>query len=478
MDQQDIKHRRERFNKDWLAAVENRLSTTIDENSERKIVINLLGPTLSYVASISKPVLESYLEGEFDYVCLNPFVLFTEEMDTIDRGHRYSKSFKSISELPRQDFYLPNIQELQSLLTRDSSTRSLLEELVHQQDITPVISQAGIGQIRLDRNSLEMVPTVTSGNVLQIESVESECQIFESSDVAYPSTKIYEFGKDTVATVQSFEKEIVVLPNRASGGMGVNIADTTQENLKEPLQEAREISTDNKCAVREHIPHESSINAIGLVRPSGSPVTVSVTEQILYGRYYKGNIYPPLLEDRTLRRIQQYNEQVGKTLADIGYEGLYGCDYLLTADRDVFAIDLNPRFQGGLAPVLAHIQQMNNDLSQDVIRTEIGEGGEKLTEQPVLSSSDLAWAHFRLRPSHAPSSISGQVAGKNPLQAIQQAIDSGTTSTRVKTYLPPGADFIGGSHTGWVVSSGPARGKVLEELQTAVNGSEVALFES
>lgn len=479
MDLKDIKQRRERFKREWVSAAESRLSTTIDEYSDSQIAINLLGPTLSCVADISKPVLESHLEAKFDYVCLNPFVLFTEEMNIRDGGHRYSTSLEPLSGLPVQDFYMPNTQELLSLLSRDCRVRTLLEKLGRQQDTTPVLSQAGIGQVRLNNDSLEMVPAVTSGNVLQIESIESECEIFASSDVAYPSTKISEPGKDTEVTVESFEQEhIVVLPNRASGGMGVSVVDKTQEELKDTLQEAREISIDDKFVVREYIPHELSINAIGSVRPFGSPVTVSMTEQILYGNYYKGNIYPPLLEDHSRQKILRYNEQIGRTLAEIGYEGLYGCDYLVTADGDVFAIDLNPRFQGGLAPVLAHIRQVNKDLSRDVIRTEIGEGGEAFSEQPLLSDSNLAWAHFRLRPPQVPSNISGQVSGKNPLETIQWAIDSGTTSTRMQTYLPPGTKFIGGSHAGWVVSSGPIRANVLDELQTTVEAAEISLFDA
>ncbi|MBU1004750.1 MAG: ATP-grasp domain-containing protein [Nanoarchaeota archaeon] len=90
-----------------------------------------------------------------------------------------------------------------------------------------------------------------------------------------------------------------------------------------------------------------NVNAI--VTGENSTHIIYITDQILRGKIYLGNVYPSRADDHAVDTIKRTTTKIGNYLSTLGYKGLFGLDFIVDSNNNVYTIDLNPRRQGGYA---------------------------------------------------------------------------------------------------------------------------------
>lgn len=88
--------------------------------------------------------------------------------------------------------------------------------------------------------------------------------------------------------------------------------------------------------------------SVNMVRWQGETMSYAVTDQILHHWTHYGNSIPSEVPAAVARRIVEYTRRIGSVIPDL--QGVFGVDYVLTCDDELYAVDINPRFCSGTYP--------------------------------------------------------------------------------------------------------------------------------
>jgi hypothetical protein len=139
-----------------------------------------------------------------------------------------------------------------------------------------------------------------------------------------------------------------------------------------------------------------------MVLSENNTLVVCLTDQILRGHQYLGNIYPSNVSAQHRSMILEMTTTVGNYLSMQGFRGLFGLDFLITSAGDCYPLDLNPRRQGSYH---CNVMMSKNvdliDLEQTVIFSEMLPNiKHEQFEAPYC------WAHSKIVP-HRPNPTLG-----------------------------------------------------------------------
>jgi formate-dependent phosphoribosylglycinamide formyltransferase (GAR transformylase) len=144
-------------------------------------------------------------------------------------------------------------------------------------------------------------------------------------------------------------------------------------------------------------------NVCAMVLNENKTLVVCLTDQILRGHQYLGNIYPSIVSDQHRSMILEMTTTVGNYLSTQGFRGLFGLDFLITSAGDCYPLDLNPRRQGSYH---CNVMMSKNvdliDLEQTVVFDET-----LPAIQHKQFEATYCWAHSKIMP-HRPSATLGK----------------------------------------------------------------------
>ena len=107
--------------------------------------------------------------------------------------------------------------------------------------------------------------------------------------------------------------------------------------------------TDEDCEylVTKYIPHELDPTVLAVVANEDSVYIAGVADQtIVDGNKFVGSHYPSTASDEHQQLLKEYTIAVGKVLGKAGYRGIFGCDYLIDMNGEIFFLEINARKQG------------------------------------------------------------------------------------------------------------------------------------
>lgn len=155
-------------------------------------------------------------------------------------------------------------------------------------------------------------------------------------------------------------------------------------------------------------------NSSGIVTGKGKVTVVCISDQILRNNQYMGNIYPSRITTEHVEQIKRATETVGKFLSQQGFRGLFGIDFLITKSGNCYAVDLNPRRQGGYYCIAMSSRYDLIELELAVIFNE---------PIPELSYDDFqvdyCWAHSKLKPYYPNVRITDEFSLGNPVEPFK-----------------------------------------------------------
>ena len=88
--------------------------------------------------------------------------------------------------------------------------------------------------------------------------------------------------------------------------------------------------------------------SVNMVLWQGERTSFAVTDQILHHWIHYGNSIPSEAPQNLSDKIIEYTARIGDVIPDL--QGVYGVDYIITADNELYAVDINPRFCSGTYP--------------------------------------------------------------------------------------------------------------------------------
>jgi len=95
------------------------------------------------------------------------------------------------------------------------------------------------------------------------------------------------------------------------------------------------------------IPHDFDPTVLGVVANEDQVYIAGVADQrIEHGTRFTGSTFPSVLEKKIVSKLIHYTRIAGKLLAKEGYKGIFGCDYIVDKDKNIYFVEINARKQG------------------------------------------------------------------------------------------------------------------------------------
>ncbi len=99
--------------------------------------------------------------------------------------------------------------------------------------------------------------------------------------------------------------------------------------------------------ISRYLPHEFDPTVLAVVANENDVYIAGVADQIIVGgNRFIGSKYPSELSDKNQELLHEYTIRVGKILAQNGYRGIFGCDYLIDKNDKIYFLEINARKQG------------------------------------------------------------------------------------------------------------------------------------
>jgi predicted ATP-grasp superfamily ATP-dependent carboligase len=165
-------------------------------------------------------------------------------------------------------------------------------------------------------------------------------------------------------------------------------------SLDEFYKNLREINKKGHLVASDYISDISiAPNTNAIVVSECDVRIISVTDQVLYGNEYLGNIYPSLVSEAINKKICDITNKVGIHLGQLGYRGIFGCDFIIDQNENVYINDLNPRRQGGYLCNLLLSKKVN--LLEQELLLVLGEDVTDFNHEDF--KVDYAWGHSKIK---------------------------------------------------------------------------------
>lgn len=99
--------------------------------------------------------------------------------------------------------------------------------------------------------------------------------------------------------------------------------------------------------ISRFVPHVHDPTVLAVVASEDDIYIAGVADQIIEANNrFTGSFFPTVLKEAAVDRLKNYTEMVGKWMASKGYRGIFGCDFIVTADNEIFFLEINARKQG------------------------------------------------------------------------------------------------------------------------------------
>ena len=96
----------------------------------------------------------------------------------------------------------------------------------------------------------------------------------------------------------------------------------------------------------KYISHKSDPTSLGVVINEDEIFVAGIADQNIEGTKFRGSTFPSKESIKVQKRIIELTRTIGKHIAKLGYRGIFGCDFIVTENEEVFFIEVNPRKQG------------------------------------------------------------------------------------------------------------------------------------
>lgn len=97
----------------------------------------------------------------------------------------------------------------------------------------------------------------------------------------------------------------------------------------------------------QYHPHRWDPTVLGVVGNADEVFIGGVADMtIVDGNKFRGSTWPSQLPPAIRARLREHTRAVGRKLGELGFRGIFGCDYIVDDDGNIFFIEVNPRKQG------------------------------------------------------------------------------------------------------------------------------------
>lgn len=346
--------------------------------------------------------------------------------------------------------YLEDYEDLNKEFSESRGIKRLVQRLIKKQDRVFILLFTS-SFLNLDDSKVQVLgpkPQIATKFDNKIEHIK----LFNRLNLPRNEVRIY----PSLKQLTSHEKYPYYISAAYTSGGHESGPIHTKEDLDDFKKKLRGVNKSNlflAAKLIEQVKLSPNVNAI--VYGKGKTEIICLSDQVLNGNVYLGNIYPSKMDSASRTAIVNVTKKVGNYLSKIGYRGIFGLDFIIDSKNRLYTVDLNPRRQGGyLCNVL-----MSKKANLIELELEVATGGNPKPKYDDFQPS-FAWAHSKIKPHSDMSSI---------LQAFKRG-DFDTPFTKVGSEFEcifyPERYVVDAGNVGYLIVSGNSRSDVVRKLMS------------
>ncbi len=348
-------------------------------------------------------------------------------------------------------------KEFMTAVSRDPDIRILVDQILERQDNLFLYMYESLMENTLDEikgvsilGPEKQIAKFTNNKIHQLNGLKDQVPVVDF--------KICKGYQDLIATTDGlwdkWRDGIFVTKEYSAAGINSCVAFSSADIIEKFADQ------DVNYIITRFLPHTLDPTVLAVVANPEEVYIAGVADQrIENGNRFTGSTFPSVVTLEQAKRLEEYTRKVGKWLAQQGYKGIYGCDYIITHDGDIRFLEINARKQGttlefcctldqNLAPGCPNLPELEYFA---VTRGRFPEN----TQEPPGNLSNIHWGTYNYKihePVKTLSYIPQQIRER-------QAFGKIASGCLKKSYLileHTGSDFIiaQGSFIGRVVALG------------------------
>ena len=245
----------------------------------------------------------------------------------------------------RVSFRTP-LRQFCKTISHHPTVLNLVDQILAQQQELFIYMFESVPEMTLDRlpgvtllGPDKELATRLNNKALQFELLKDHVPVVDF--------RICESFADMVATCAALRPEwnqgIFVSKPYSAAGMASAVTHCEQDILDKFGQDR----DDSAYLLTRYVPHVHDPTVLGVVGNAQDVYIAGVADQrIEGGNRFIGSTWPSCLPKSICSELYEYTRTIGRIIGELGYRGIFGCDYVLDEQNQPLFIEINARKQG------------------------------------------------------------------------------------------------------------------------------------
>lgn len=268
---------------------------------------------------------------------------------------------------------------------------------------------------------------------------------------------------------------IFVSKEYSAAGVNSMIAQTTKEVAAHFSEEGKPFF------ISRYIPHKADPTVLAVAANEEDIYIAGIADQhIEGGNRFTGSTFPSVLSHSTREKLREYTYTIGKWMAGEGYRGIFGCDYLVDSEGNIYFLEINARKQGTTLEFCCTLEQSLPAGSPTLAELEFYSVSENLfpanTVEMTTNSRNLHWGtyNYKLENTVYTNGYFPQYSGER--EAFKRVAD-GKLKKDFMILEHTGSDFVvaEGSFIGRIVALGRDHESVRQGINQGIKAIELTI---
>ncbi len=233
--------------------------------------------------------------------------------------------------------------------------------------------------------------------------------------------------------------------------------------------------------ISRYHPHEYDPTVLAVVANPDEIYVAGIADQRIEGGLrFTGSSFPSKVSANVAAKLKKYTRIAGRWLAERGYRGIYGCDYLVDANDNIRFLEINARKQGTTLEFCYTLEQTLPPGSPLLPELEYYAVTENIfpynTVEMESNTEHIHWSTFNYKLKNMAQTEGYIPQGANERDAFAQ-IAKGRLKKDFLILEHIGSDFIvaKGAFLARIVALGTDETGVLQGLRQATRSIELTL---
>jgi hypothetical protein len=243
-------------------------------------------------------------------------------------------------------------------------------------------------------------------------------------------------------------------------------------------------SLDEPYLISRFIPHRYDPTVLAVVAGEEDVYIAGVADQrIEQGNRFTGSVFPSMLDEKIIAKLKKYTKIVGQWLARQGYKGIFGCDFLVDDNDEIFFLEINARKQGTTLEFCCTLEQSLPSGSPMLPELEFYAVTEGLfpvnTVEMKSNPKNLHWGTYNYK-IHSTAKTDGYIPQSTQERQAFRKVAEGRLKKDFLILEHTGCDFIlaEGAFIGRIVALGHCRSDVQQGLNQGRKTIELTIVKS